>query len=228
MMSGPESIMSICMDWFETWVDIASGGFMGLFEGMSFSGGMSEWFLMELNITSVFCKVMCIMVFIMWFVRLNYKWSLMWLFSMWSHSGNMVISMSKIETVADIVVSKIVMSICSLPVMSVVDNSVSKTVIISLMSIIMAKSMINTTIDIMRSKCMSWLTIKAVLSEWSTEMGSKSIIICLCLFVICLRILKFSSESGLIFMWSQIMMSMWLIGINLFMMEWDMWVDIMM
>ena len=127
--------------------------------------------------------------------------------------------MSIIETVADIVVSKIVVSILCLPVMSVVDNSVSKTMIISLVSIIMSKSMINTTIDIMRSKSMSWLTIKAVLCKWSAVMVSKSIIICLGFFVICLCILKFSSKSGLIFMWSHLMMSVWLIGINLLVMR---------
>lgn len=57
--------MSICpvfrvvrcfVNWFETWVDIASGGFMSLFKSMSFGHCMSEWFLMVLNITPVLCN----------------------------------------------------------------------------------------------------------------------------------------------------------------------------
>ena len=46
-------------------------------------------------------------------------------------------------------------------------------------------------------------------------------------FIICLCILELSSERGLIFMWRQIMMSMWLVHINFLMMNWAVHWDMM-
>ena len=58
MCSSPEGIVKrVLVGWFESWVDISNGGFMSLFHGVSFSHGVSEWFLMMLNITSV-CSYM--------------------------------------------------------------------------------------------------------------------------------------------------------------------------
>jgi hypothetical protein len=156
------------MNWFETWVDVASGGFMGLFESMSFSSGMSEWFLMELNIPSVLSNGL--MVSRVWkFMRLNDKWSLMWLnnFSMWVQRSVMEFSMADI-VVANIVMFRGEMSVLSRPfvAMTVVDN-VSKTMVSKSVSKTMAESMVNTMVSIMRSKSMMWLLIEAVLSMMS-------------------------------------------------------------
>ena len=41
-----------------------------------------------------------------------------------------------------------------------------------------------------------------------------------CFFIICLCILEFGSKRGLVFMWGQLVMSMWLIEVNFLMMDW--------
>ena len=41
-----------------------------------------------------------------------------------------------------------------------------------------------------------------------------------CFLIICLCILKFGSKRGLVFMWSQLVMPVWLIEVNFLMMNW--------
>ena len=52
MAFSPEGVM----DWFETWVDVSSSGFVSLFKSMSFGSSMSEMCIVELNVTSVLCE----------------------------------------------------------------------------------------------------------------------------------------------------------------------------
>ena len=65
------------MGWFETWVDIASSGFVCLAHSMGFSGSVPERFFMELNILSVLSN--CFMIGRVWkLMWMNNEWSLVW------------------------------------------------------------------------------------------------------------------------------------------------------
>ena len=115
------------------------------------------------------------MVMRMWkFMWMNDKWSLMWF-----NNLGMWVKMSMIFTMADIMMSKIVMfwsemskivmlwgemSILSLPIVMSVVYNVSKTMVSKSMFETMSKSMVNFMVSFMRSKSrVVWLLIKAML-----------------------------------------------------------------
>ena len=215
-------------DWLESWVDVASGRLMGLLKSVSFCHIVSEVLFLGLNFTSVLRDVIMI-------VRV---WKLMWVDNewfmvLWRHDSSMssqasVVSLTKFVSMAkfgvygmsEAVVLREVFVSC-LPFIAVMAESIGMSnSMVSMIEVAVVEGWsVKTKFLVWKGHVMVWLSVESVLNEVVAIMMRVSMSpdgICLLLWLHSLLIigsivLHLSSESSLILVWSQLMVSVWFI-----------------